>query len=391
VAIGGGAMPPGLPLTSTDPRGAVTRYAYFANGDLAKLTEPSGLVTSYTYDALGRKLTETQISDTYPAGLTTSYTYDTQSRPVSTVEPATSDAVSGVAHQRETTQAYDVDGNVNRTDVSDLLGADTTRTTTYEYDEHNRVSHTVDAEGGETTYSYDEFGNCTSTVDANGNRYEYAYTARNALAEVRLRHWTGDPAGAGDPGPGDYLVLNSYGYDYAGRLVRHTDAMGHRVEYAYYGDGLLSTATLKGMHNPDGSTRDYVVEADSYDGAGNLLQQVTGNGTMTTRYTVNKTGQVDSVTDDPTGLHLRPGRQRHRGGHLRRRVQRTVGRRGQHRDRQLRLRPGRQRDPGDGDRRQHQPGHHLQVRPAGPAGVRRRPARQRLGCQPGRVHHHVPQ
>ncbi|NEE43420.1 hypothetical protein G3M55_02215, partial [Streptomyces sp. SID8455] len=51
-AIGGGNTPTGLPMTSTDPRGKITRYQYFTSGDLAQITEPSGLVTKFTYDAL---------------------------------------------------------------------------------------------------------------------------------------------------------------------------------------------------------------------------------------------------------------------------------------------------------------------------------------------------
>jgi YD repeat-containing protein len=71
----------------------------------------------------------------------------------------------------------------------------------------------VDAEGNETNYDYDRFGNRVSMVDPCGNRYDYAYTARNAIAEVRLRNWHSDPAGAPATGTGDYLVLHSYSYD----------------------------------------------------------------------------------------------------------------------------------------------------------------------------------
>src|SRR5262249_31449193 len=61
-AVGGGTVPPAMLASSTDPRGAVTRYGYYANGDVASVTEPSGLVTSYAYDALGRKVSQTETS-----------------------------------------------------------------------------------------------------------------------------------------------------------------------------------------------------------------------------------------------------------------------------------------------------------------------------------------
>ena len=63
----------------------------------------------------------------------------------------------------------------------------------------------------------------------NGNRYDYAYTARNSVAEVRLRDWRSDPAGHRAPATGDYLVLHSYSYDFAGRMASDTDAMGRRT------------------------------------------------------------------------------------------------------------------------------------------------------------------
>ncbi|MFI0791564.1 LamG-like jellyroll fold domain-containing protein [Micromonospora rubida] len=297
-AVGGGTPPAGLVLTSTDARGKVTRYGYHANGDLARVMVPSGLVTSYTYDALGRAVTETEVSDAVPAGATTTYAYDALSRLVSTTEPAAADVVGGVTHQQRTTTTYDSDGNAARVEVTDLLGGDATRTSTWEYDEHNRPIRVTDAEGGETAYTYDRFGNRTSMVDPNGNRYDYAYTARNALAEVRLRGYTGD----GGPTTGDHLVLHSYSYDFAGRMASDTDAMGRRLEFEYYGDDQLRRILLKGFRDQDGRTRDYVVEENTYDGAGNRVRQAAGNGTLVTQQTFDRAGNVASIVVDPGGL-----------------------------------------------------------------------------------------
>lgn len=61
-------MPPGLLQTESvkvnASTTAVTQYLYDQYGDLVQTTAPSGLVTKYTYDEVGRKKTETQISDT---------------------------------------------------------------------------------------------------------------------------------------------------------------------------------------------------------------------------------------------------------------------------------------------------------------------------------------
>lgn len=299
-AFGGGTMPAGLVLTTTDARGKLTRYAYYQNGDLYRVTQPSGLQTTYTYDALGRLASETEISDTYPSGLVTNYTYDALSRPVSTTEPATTDAVTAQPHQKKSITTYDVDGNVIRVEVDDVAGNDATRASTWEYDDYNHPIRIVDANGNETVKNYDRFGNETMTVDANGTQYDYAYTARNSLSEVRLRNYKGD----GGPTVGDYLVLHTYSYDYAGRMASDTDAMGRRLEYLYYGDDQLYRIVQKNFHNPDGSTRDYLVEEDTYDGAGNMTKQTAANGSQVTQRTFTKVSNIASLVTDPSGQAL---------------------------------------------------------------------------------------
>ncbi|HYN93017.1 MAG TPA: polymorphic toxin-type HINT domain-containing protein [Pilimelia sp.] len=301
VAVGGGSPPAGLLRATTDERQKVTSYQYFQNGDLARVTSPSGLIMEFTYDALGRRITEKEISDTYPAGVVTRYSYDGLGRQKTVTGPATTGAVSGERHQAQTVLEYDRDGNVEKTTVQDLLGDDAPRVAQTRYDDAGRPELVTDPEGNETRYGYDRFGNRTFMQDPNDNRYEYAYTARNALAEVRLRDWAGDPPGA--PNPGDYLVLHSYSYDYAGRLESDTDSMGRRLEYAYYFDDLLHKITMKGFRNADGSTRDYVVEENTYDAAGYLKRRTSANGKVATAHTVDAAGRVIQTIEDPDRLN----------------------------------------------------------------------------------------
>lgn len=290
-----GFMPSGLVRTTTDARGAVTTYSYHANGQLAKIASPSGMSTSFTYDAVGRKISQTQTSDAQPNGVTTTFTYDKASRLSTTTGPVTTDKVTGTKHQQKATLSYDDDGNLVSQESVDLLGGGEPRRTTYDFDDRNRLQRQTDGAGNEVSYEYDAFGNRTAMTDANGNRYEYAYTARNKPAEVRLR----DADGTGDTG---YKVMRSFGYDQTGRVVRETDTMGRTVRYEYYDDGLLKSKTLAGFHDPNGSTRDFVLEKDTYDGASNLLIQETGNGTTKIVYTRDGAGRVKTSTVDPGGL-----------------------------------------------------------------------------------------
>ncbi|WP_157984823.1 RHS repeat-associated core domain-containing protein [Lentzea terrae] len=301
-AVGGGTQPAGLVDSVTNARGKITKYNYFANGDLARVTEPSGRSTEYTYDSIGRMISKKDISDSYPAGVVTTYSYDGMSRLRTTTLPGTTNAVTNVKHQKRIINTYDPDGNVVSVEEADALGNDEIRTTSSTFDDHGRAITTTDPEGGRTTFDYDAFGNITSTTDPNGNRYDYAYTARNALAEVRLRDWRSDPEGTPAPSTGDHLVLKAFSYDFAGRLASETDAMGRRTEFQYFDDGLLSKAVLKKFRNPDGTTRDYVLEDNTYDAAGNPIKQARNNGKTVKASTYDRLGRVLTSTVDPNGL-----------------------------------------------------------------------------------------
>ncbi len=104
-------VPVGLLLKTVGPRGEVTTYAYNHNGDLASRTDPSGLRTTYTYDGWGRQTIVSTYSGTTPIG-TTSTTYDATGHPLVVTYPATTDVVTGKAHQLRVTNTYDNDGNL---------------------------------------------------------------------------------------------------------------------------------------------------------------------------------------------------------------------------------------------------------------------------------------
>ncbi|CCH30243.1 YD repeat-containing protein [Saccharothrix espanaensis DSM 44229] len=325
-AEGGGNEPAGLLKTTKDARGKQTTYRYFANGDLASTTEPgrtdaeaSGRITKYRYDLLGRKTGETEISDTHPAGLETKYTYDERNKVVEVTDAAVTTAITNVKHTKHTKTTFTVDGLPEKVEVADLTGGDQTRTTSYTYDDRGRQDSVTDATGAKTTYGYDSFGNRTWVVDANGTRIEYAYTARNKVAEVRLRGWHGKPISGGlgeveTPDNGQLLVVEANTYDLGGRLVRKADAMGRRTIYEYTPSGLVFRV-LAEVPNPDGSTRRVVLEHNEYDGAGNLVKRTGPNGKVTT-FAVNEVGRVTESIADPGGLSRRTAYQYDTNGNV---------------------------------------------------------------------------
>ncbi|HWO60749.1 MAG TPA: LamG-like jellyroll fold domain-containing protein, partial [Umezawaea sp.] len=300
-AFGGGNTPAGLTATRTDARGQVTRNSYYRNGDLAEVVEPSGLTTRFTYDVLGRKTGETQISDAHPAGVTSTYTYDSLSRPSQVTSPGVRNPITGVTHTSRATTEYDADGRKTKVEVVDLTGGDQSRASTFDYDAHGRLTKTVDADGRESSQGFDVFGNVVWSVDPAGNRTELSYTARNQVAEVRLKGWRGDEAATA----GGDLVVQDNAYDHAGRLVMRSDAMGRTQVYTYYQDDKLWKVIAAGFHNSNGTTRDITLQENSYDAAGALVKQVAGGGQLTTVHEIDALGRIASTTVDPDRVQRR--------------------------------------------------------------------------------------
>ncbi|MCX2928396.1 LamG-like jellyroll fold domain-containing protein [Streptomyces sp. NEAU-W12] len=297
-AVGGGTTPAGLPASDTTTGGTVSTYAYFASGDLARVTSPSGLVTQFTYDGLGRKTTETQISDTHPDGVTTHYTYDAASRVVTETGAGVKNEITDVTHTARISRTFDPDGNLLTETTEDTTGGDPARTITHTYDNHGLPDTVTDAEGSTTTYTHDALGRVKSETDPAGTTVTYAYTPRRQLAETVLKDWTGDPTGEVHD-----LVLESRAYDPAGRLASTTDAMGATTSYTYFDDGLTATVTAEQVTKSDGTRRDIVPESNSYDGTGHLTRQITGGGTTTVTHQVDATGRTVKSVLDPAGLN----------------------------------------------------------------------------------------
>ncbi|MFJ3900934.1 LamG-like jellyroll fold domain-containing protein [Streptomyces sp. NPDC090025] len=296
-AVGGGTVPAGLVASKKSTGGATVSYAYFASGDLARTTAPSGAVSTYTYDGIGRKATETQISDANPAGVTTSYAYNAMSRVVAETGPGVQNEITGVTHTARISRAYDADGHLLTESTEDTTGGDATRTTTYGYDSRGLNDSVTDAAGNKATYGRDALGRVISATDPAGNVVTTSYTKRGQVAESVLKNWTGDPSGQTRD-----LVLESKAYDPAGRLASTTDAMGATTAFTYYDDGLKATATAKRVTQADGTKKDIVLGTTVYDGAGNPVSS-TAPGGATTVNTVDALGRVTRTVFDPTGLN----------------------------------------------------------------------------------------
>jgi RHS repeat-associated protein len=298
-AVGGGVVPGGLVLSTTDPRGAVTSYSYDSSGDRVKVVEPSGQTTSTSYDELGRPTSSIRVSDSHPAGLVTSVVYDVLGRVTSKSSPATKDSVTGQTHQLLMSYGYDSDSDVITTTLKDAVTGET-RTTTLSYDAAHRPTKAVDPLGNVTSRTYDADGEVAEVIDAAGRHTRYGYDVRGDRITQTLLDFVEDPIAhttARD------LVVMRYGYDAAARLVTTTDAIGARTITRYDRDG-NTVQTLVSQPANNGPQADINLGTSTFDENGNIVTRTfggVGSGRLEVRESYDALDNPIKETFDPSG------------------------------------------------------------------------------------------
>ncbi len=210
-----------------DPNGNVTKYTYDALNRVESKQDPLGNMWRYEYDAAGDQITLTD-----GKGQVTHFVYD-NARQLTTIDYPDPDADVNFTYT----------DNGQRESMQDGLGS-----TTWTYDDLNRVIETHDAFGNVVKYGYDAVGNRTSLTYPDGHVVNYTFDVANRLTEVS--------------GPSDV----SYSYDDANRLSGITRANNVSSTYTYDAAGHLTALTHS---TPQDQLASYQY---TYDPAGNLVQ-----------------------------------------------------------------------------------------------------------------------
>ncbi|WP_326829565.1 polymorphic toxin-type HINT domain-containing protein [Streptosporangium sp. NBC_01810] len=300
-AVGGGTTPAGLRKSAKDSKDNETTYRYTAAGDLAEQTSPSGLKIQFAHDALGRVTSRTEISQTHPGGVVTTSTYDGLGRVLTHTGAGVKNEITDVTHTRQTRYTYDTDGNKLTETAVDMTGGDPDRKISYTYNSAGRVETVTGPEGAVASVTWNTDGTRAGITDEKGTVYTYAYTKRGEPTSTTIKNWTGSPVA---PQAAQDVVLESFSYDPAGRLAGEADAMGRKTSYTYFTDNRLSQVIGDDVRlNGSTTTTDVVLEANTYDAAGNLTKQVTGGGKATEDHVYDAAGRLTSTTFDPTTLN----------------------------------------------------------------------------------------
>ena len=150
----------------TDGRGHITTYAYDAAGNLTAMTQPGRLVTDYGRDRGGsgllaeRHRSAGQDDDLSPTTPTPTWQRD-RPRPAIRRRMTTTPPAGGRAWS---TRA-----------ATPPVPTPADYTTTYTYDDADRLTEVTDALGHATTTPTMPVGNRTSVTDANGHATAYSY------------------------------------------------------------------------------------------------------------------------------------------------------------------------------------------------------------------------
>ncbi|AMO95566.1 RHS Repeat family protein [Collimonas fungivorans] len=306
------SAPPALTTSAAD---APTKLEYDQNDRLVKSTDAEGKFELFGYDGAGNRVSYQNKVE----GVTIS-TYDGRGLLLSETLPITSRNSAGVLVPVVKQYSYDARGN--RTQMIEAAGLPEQRTTSYIYDQNNRlITQIGDAVAirddkvwqwsvarPEQHWTYDAAGNKTSYTDANGNRTSWYYDAANRkVAELSaagtLSEWKYDaasnmvsariygdvvglPVGSALPTavkPSNYRETD-YSYDKNNRQITT------RVDGATIAEQAVNGVVA-------GISTGSILTSQQYDAMGNVVVQTDGRGNQILSYynaVGKKIAQVDA-------------------------------------------------------------------------------------------------
>ena len=160
--------------STSDRLGNVTTYTHNGDQEVSHVTYPDSTMTTTGYDGDGNVTSQQDAN-----GNTTTYAYDPLNRLTTQTTPATAASPSGIV------TGYTYDGDGNETTMTQPATGSGTLTTTYAYDNANRL-HTVTYSDGTTpnvTFGYDADDRRTSMADGTGTS-SYTYNQIGWLTDT---------------------------------------------------------------------------------------------------------------------------------------------------------------------------------------------------------------
>jgi YD repeat-containing protein len=189
--------------SQTDPMQNSVTFQYDAMGRTTTVLEPNHNNTQTLYNDLASWIRTTDENGVYKCSV-----FDRLGRLLSVVENASSTCQSGIV----TNYYYDETGNLKNVTTS------TSQSTSYAYDNLNRLVSTVYPDGTSESYAYDSNGNLLVKYDRKGIQTSYSYDSLNRLTTVTYHDST--------------VTLDQYSYDNNGNLLQ-LQSQNATIAYTY--------------------------------------------------------------------------------------------------------------------------------------------------------------
>ncbi len=311
--------------TVTDAAARVTTYGYNASDQLTSVKNGrNNTYVSVTYDANGRVATQTagdggtygfaytldgsghvtSTTVTDPRNIQRKVSFNTDGYPISdvhafgdakaqstTLERQTgTDLLLSVTDPRARKTAYQYDASGNVTQVTELAGTASARSSTFTYDPYAQLGSMTDPLGHTTTYAHGSHGELSSMTDPLGHQTTFTHNLDGQLASVTnalskttsFGYFNGDLVSVTDP----LGRISSQFEDGFGRLSSRSTPAGRRTGFEYNADNDLTKVT-----DPLAAATTY-----GYDGDGNLTSVTDARSNATTA-TYDAMDRLASVTD----------------------------------------------------------------------------------------------
>ncbi|MBI4744175.1 MAG: hypothetical protein HY776_05090, partial [Actinobacteria bacterium] len=188
----------------------VTKFDYNIKNQLTMITDPASQTITYEYDEVGNR--EKAIAKDSGGTVTreTKYSYDNDNRLYSEQDT--------VGSNKTTYYTYDYQGNR----LSSTLDQ---KTTTFEYDDNQRITKTVDANNKRLTYIYDDINKEVKITDNQGIMTKYLFDEADKLTSVDT---------------GTNRITNFTYNTNSGELEKTTHKNNYYTEYTYDNSGRLT-------------------------------------------------------------------------------------------------------------------------------------------------------
>ncbi len=267
-------------LTTTDPKGRVTRFAYDDEGKLTSRTNHAGKLSSLVYDSF-----DNLVSVTGPNNQTRRVAYDQLGRLVRETNAA------GATSR----YVYTIAG-----DLASLTDAKGNRYC-FTYDEARRRTAMIYPDGSREKWTYDSSGHLatyttrarqvkTISYDGRGRPVKITWSPAGSAPTVTMEYDAGNQLKAMDNG----IARLTYTYDTLGRILTETTRLAasvasvapQTVAYAYDPDGRRASLTY-----PDQTKVSY-----AYTGQGQLATVAVNGAAPLAAYGYNVDGRVASLS-----------------------------------------------------------------------------------------------